>query len=190
MILPKDEINHEMRGTETLNRKAFTVYALLFGVCILTVLRVINWPLMLAAIVLVLAVYDRKMLIHADFLLLLTFVCFFVFSGNMARIEAVYEVLSTAIKGHELLLGAALSQVISNVPATLLLAGFTDNARELLLGVDIGGLGTPVASLASLISIKLYMVAKNANLGRFMKWFLVANFGMLAVLLLIFAIFL
>ncbi|MBQ7605427.1 MAG: anion permease [Firmicutes bacterium] len=188
MLLPKDEINHEMRGKEPLNHKSLAVYALLFGVCILTVLRVISWPLMLAAVVLVIAVYDRKMLIHADFLLLLTFICFFVFSGNMARIEAVYEVLSTAIKGHELLLGAGLSQVISNVPATLLLAGFTESARELLLGVDIGGLGTPVASLASLISIKLYMVAKDADLAGFMKWFFAANFGMLAVLVVIFGV--
>jgi len=143
---------------------------------------------MLCAVIVVIAIYDRKMLIHADFLLLLTFICFFIFSGNLARIEAVYDMLSSIIRGHELLLGAGLSQVISNVPSALLLSNFTDNADKLLLGVDIGGLGTPVASLASLISIKLYMVAKDADLNRFMKWFLIANFGMLALLLVLFSL--
>lgn len=185
-IIPKDEINHEMKGSETLDRKALAVYCILFGVCLLTVLRVIPWQLMLAIIIVFLAFYERKMLLHADFLLLLTFVCFFIFSGNMARIDIIYEALSGLIKNHELLLGAGLSQVISNVPATLLLAGFTDNARELLLGVDIGGLGTPVASLASLISIKLYMVAKNADLKRFLCWFTAVNLAMLFVLLAVF----
>ncbi len=188
MLLPKDEINHEMRGEEPLNPKAMVIYALLFAVCLLVVLRVISWPVMLCAVIAVIAIYDRKMLIHADFLLLLTFICFFIFSGNLARIEAVYDMLSSIINGHELLLGAGLSQVISNVPSALLLSNFTGNAEQLLLGVDIGGLGTPVASLASLISIKLYMVAKDADLNRFMKWFLITNFGMLAVLLVLFSL--
>ena len=188
LTIPKDEINHEMKGSQPLDRKALAVYCVLFAVCLLTVARVIPWQLMLAIIIVFLAFYERKMLLHADFLLLLTFICFFIFSGNMARIEIIYETLSGLIKGHELLLGAALSQIISNVPATLLLSNFTDNAKELLLGVDIGGLGTPVASLASLISLKLYMVAKNASLARFMRWFIAVNFAMLFGLIAVFTL--
>ena len=91
--------------------------------------------------------------------------------------------LAARILGIALLVGAAVSQVISNVPAALLLSGFTDNGRGLLLGVNIGGLGTPVASLASLISFKLYSHAEHARPGAFMRCFLAVNLGLLAVLL-------
>ena len=83
-----------------------------------------------------------------------------------------------------MLLGAAASQVISNVPSAILLSGFTENAKGLLLGVDIGGLGTPVASLASLISLKLYSHAECADIRRFMEKFTIVNFALLAVLLI------
>ncbi len=127
------------------------------------------------------------MLLHADFALLATFICFFIFSGNLARIDAVNAFLRSIVSGRELIAGVAASQVISNVPAALLLSGFTDNARSLLLGVDIGGLGTPVASLASLISLKLYSHSEHSGTGRFMLLFSAVNILFLAVLLLIFA---
>ena len=116
-------------------------------------------------------------------MLLLTFVCFFVFVGNMGRIEAVRGALSSLVQGRELIVGALCSQVISNVPAAVLLSGFTENGRELLLGVNIGGLGTPIASLASLISLKLFSRVEGANTARFMGAFLIVNFGLLVVLL-------
>ena len=117
-------------------------------------------------------------------MLLLTFVCFFVFAGNMARMEPVKNALSALLSGRELFCGMAASQVISNVPAALLLSGFTENGKALLLGVNIGGLGTPVASLASLISMKLYSHSENASLSKFMNCFLVMNFTLLIVLTL------
>ena len=138
---------------------------------------------MLALVILVLLIFDRPRLLTADFWLLLTFVCFFVFSGNLARMDAVKALLQNLLRGRELLVGAAVSQVISNVPAALLLSGFTDNGRGLLLGVNIGGLGTPVASLASLISFKLYSHAEHSRPGAFMSCFLAVNLGLLAVLL-------
>jgi len=183
-LLPRRELAVELGEKPILRPRKLVLYALLFILCMLTVLRVLAWWWMLLGLAAVLLFADRKMLLKADFLLLLTFVCFFVFSGNLARIGAVDALLRRALEGRELLLGAAVSQVISNVPAALLLSGFTDNARELLLGVNIGGLGTPVASLASLISLKLYGHAERASTGRFLAAFSAVNFGLLALLLL------
>ena len=182
--LPKGRISVFLGEKPTLDKKALAIYLLLFAVCMLVVLRVMDWPIMLGTVVLILLIYERRILLKGDFLLLLTFVCFFIFAGNLARIEAVNQLLRRLLSGHELLLGAATSQVISNVPSAILLSGFTDNAKGLLLGVDIGGLGTPVASLASLISLKLYSHAECADIRGFMKKFLAVNFALLAILLL------
>jgi Na+/H+ antiporter NhaD/arsenite permease-like protein len=128
------------------------------------------------------AVYRRELLRQVDYALLATFVCFFVFVGNLGRIEAVSGLLGSVIAGRELEVSILASQVISNVPAALMLSGFTENGKALLLGVNIGGLGTPVASLASLISMKLYSHSENASLGAFMKCFLAVNFVLLIIL--------
>ena len=124
------------------------------------------------------------MLLRADFMLLLTFVAFFIFAGNLARLEAVEALVRKLLAGREYWAALLASQVVSNVPAALLLSGFTDNARELLLGVDVGGLGTPVASLASLISLKLYSRTEGAKPGRFLGEFLAANLVLLGLLTL------
>lgn len=165
--------------------KDLAVYGVLFAVCLLVVFRVFDWPVMLAAVALVLLALDRKILLEGDFVLLLTFVCFFVFSGNMARIPSISNALSGYMQGRTFLVSAAASQVISNVPAACLLAGFADDVKALLLGVDVGGLGTPIASLASLISFKLYCKAEGADAGAYMKLFLALNFGLLAAFALV-----
>jgi len=185
LTLPKEKLEFFLGEKPILHKDEMWVYLALFCVCLLTVVRVLSWYGMLGILVAVLFLYRRKMLASADFYLLLTFVCFFVFSGNLGRIPAVDGFLRQILSGHELLVGAGASQFISNVPAAILLSGFTENGRALLLGVDIGGLGTPIASLASLIAMKLYSHAEGANTGKFMKQFLAINFGMLAVLLAI-----
>ena len=152
--------------------------------CLLVVLRVCGWPVMLTAVLAVLLFFDRKMLLKVDFMLLLTFVAFFIFAGNLARVEAVDTLLRRLIAGHELLSGILASQVISNVPAALLLSGFTADARALILGVNIGGLGTPIASLASLISMKLYSHAEHAHTGRYLLVFTAVNVLLLGILCL------
>lgn len=181
--LPKTEITVELGEAPELQRRDMLVHFALFAVCLLVVLRMIEWWVMLLVILAVLFFYDRKLLGQADFLLLVTFVCFFLFAGNLARIEPVSELLRKLLSGRELIVGAAASQIISNVPAALLLSGFTDHAKALLLGVDIGGLGTPVASLASLISLKLYSHSENASSGGFLKTFAAVNLLLLAILL-------
>lgn len=167
-----------------LDKKSLSLYLLLFALCLAVVLRLIGWYVMLPVLILVLLIFDRRRLKEADFMLLLTFVCFFVFAGNLARVPAVETLLSRLLLGRELLAGALVSQVISNVPAALLLSGFTENGRELLLGVNIGGLGTPIASLASLISLKLYSHSEHSHSGKYLGLFSLVNFALLIALLL------
>ena len=165
-----------------IEQRSLWLYLALFAVCLLTVLRVLPWPVMLAAVVLAVLAFDRRSLLEADFMLLLTFVAFFIFAGNLARIEAVDSLLRRLLAGREYLTALLTSQVISNVPAALLLSGFTDNAKALLLGTNIGGLGTPIASLASLISLKLYSRSEGARLGKFLLEFMVVNAAGLLIL--------
>ena len=165
-----------------LDRRSLWLYLALFLVCLLVVLRVLSWPVMLGIVTVLLLVFDRKILLRADFMLLLTFVAFFVFSGNLARIDAVDQLLRRLLEGRVYLTSLLASQVISNVPAALLLSGFTEDAQNLLLGVNIGGLGTPIASLASLISLKLYSHSEHAHTGRYLAEFTLLNLALLLLL--------
>jgi Na+/H+ antiporter NhaD/arsenite permease-like protein len=182
LLLPKEKLQLFLGEEPILHRREVWVYALLFLVCLGTVLRLLPWPVMLAVVVLVLLFFDRKILRRADFMLLLTFVAFFVFAGNLARVEAVDRLLRALLAGREYWTALLASQFISNVPAALLLSGFTDQAGALLLGVDVGGLGTPIASLASLIAMKLYSHSEHASTGKFLLEFTAVNLVLLALL--------
>ena len=184
--LPRERVNVFLGEAPGMDKRSLTLYLALFGLCLLVVLRLLSWQWMLGILLLVLLALDRRRLLKADFLLLLTFVCFFIFSGNLARIGAVEALLRRLLSGRELLTAALTSQIISNVPAALLLSGFTDAGRELLLGVNIGGLGTPVASLASLISLKLYSHSEHASTGRYLSLFSAVNFALLGLLLILY----
>lgn len=159
------------------------VYLALFGFCLLSVFRLVPYAAVTAGVLAVFLVLDRKLLQRVDYGLLLTFLCFFVFSGNLGRIAPVRDFLSELLTRGSLLCSVAASQIISNVPAAVLLSGFTDDWRGLLAGVNIGGLGTPIASLASLISFRLYLRQPEARLGRYLLIFTLANLVGLAVLL-------
>ena len=182
LLLPGEHLAVFIGEEPGMDRRALALYLALFTVCLLVVLRLIGWPLMLLIVLAVLLVLDRRTLGKADFVLLLTFVAFFVFAGNLARMEAVDRLLRRLLTGREYLTALLASQVISNVPAALLLSGFTDQARALLLGVNIGGLGTPIASLASLISLKLYSHADEAHTGRYLLEFTLVNLLLLLLL--------
>jgi len=182
LALPKDRLESSSGEEPDLQKRSLWLYLMLLSVCLLTVLRVCDWPVMLAVVILTLLIFDRGILLRADFMLLLTFVAFFIFAGNLARVDAVNALLRRLISGHEFLAGLLSSQVISNVPAALLLSGFTENARALILGVNVGGLGTPIASLASLISMKIYSRAECAQTGRYLLVFTVVNIVLLILL--------
>lgn len=156
--------------------------AALFGLCLLCVFHVINEWILLAAVLLALLTAGRDLLPRVDYGLLATFVCFFVFAGNVGAHPGLNALLTGALEGHTALTAALVSQVISNVPAAVLLSGFTEDWRGLLLGADLGGLGTPVASLASLISLRLYLRGGRGSAGRYLAVFTGANLAFLAVL--------
>ncbi|MCI9113561.1 MAG: citrate transporter [Oscillibacter sp.] len=158
-------------------------YLVLFALDLLTVARVIPYGLALLLTIAGLLVLDRSIFARVDYSLLLTFVGFFVFIGNMGRLPVFYEFLQKIVSGHELLAGAAASQVISNVPAALLLSGFTENFPPLIIGVNLGGLGTLIASMASLISYKFVAREEPGMKGTYFRQFTFSNVAFLAVLL-------
>ena len=182
-VLPRALPEQSLREERITSAGKLGLYAALFVLCLLTVFRVVPYPVTTAVVVAALFLADRKLLKEIDFMLLLTFVCFFVVSENLGRVEAVREFLQSLLSKNSLLTAVGASQVISNVPAAVLLSAFTQDWRELLAGVNIGGLGTPIASLASLITLKLYMRWPGAKVGRFMVVFTVANLLGLALLL-------
>lgn len=166
-----------------MNPLKLTVIAILFIICMGTVVHVVPWWLSLVIVLVAGVVLFRNLFKEVDYYLLGTFIGFFVFVGNMQRIPAIENVINNLLKGHELIWSTALSQVISNVPAAMLLSGFSDNYVELLKGVNIGGLGTLIASMASLISYKFYAVTPNSKKGRYMLTFTAWNILFLVILL-------
>ena len=185
LLLPKTSCRTETASFPAIRRLPALTHTGVFAICLLTVLRVLpDWGCLLLTLVVVLLT-DRRLLCKVDYALLATFVCFFVFVGNISRIEAVRSFFSSVLTGRELLIGTLLSQGISNVPAAVMLSGFTENGTALMLGVDIGGFGTLIASLASLIAFQLYRKSEGAKSGRFLLYFSVINFALLGVLLLL-----
>ena len=183
-LLPKALPEQTMERADISSVKQLLIYQVLFVLCLLTVFRVIAYPLMTAIVVLVLFLTDRKVLKEIDYMLLLTFVCFFTVSENLGRMNQVREFLQQLLQRNTLLTAVGTSQVISNVPAAVVLSGFTDQWRQLLAGVNIGGLGTPIASLASLITMKFYMAWPGGKLGKFLVFFTLSNLAGLTILLL------
>jgi len=182
-VLPKKLPAYELERAALEQPKKLTVYAVLFVLCLLTVFRVLHFDILTALVLIAIAIMEPKQLKHLDFALLATFVCFFIVSGNLGRVDAVRSFLQGLLEGNSLLTAVGTSQVISNVPAAVLLSGFTDQWKPLLQGVNIGGLGTPIASLASLITLKLYLRWPGAKAGRFIAFFTIANVIGLMVLL-------
>ena len=169
------------------NKILTAIYAVLFVISILTVFRVIPHAITLALTVLIILIFDRKTLLKADYSLLLTFTFLFIFIGNLKNIESVNNLLSNAVNGNELVAGIAASQIFSNVPAAILLSAFTSNISELLIGVNLGGLGTLIASMASLISFK-YVVKEKVSASRYLAVFTGVNLVFLVANILLWLI--
>ena len=180
--ISRDKLDISCAQTGKMPAAKLIVYGVLLVMCVLSVFRVLPKPVCCIAVAAAVLIMDRKGILEVDYALLITFICFFVFVGNIGRLDAVSDFISRVVVGREKEAGILASQVISNVPAALMLSGFTDNAAELMRGVNIGGLGTLVASLASLISFKAYMKAPGAKAGRYIMWFTVINIIFLAVI--------
>ena len=164
------------------SRILFTAYLILFLLCLLTVLHILPYQIMFLLVLTGFLLLDYRVLKDVDYFLLLTFLCFFIFIGNMKQISLVHELISKLLVHHEVLMGIGASQIISNVPAAILLSGFTDDYSALLIGVNLGGLGTLIASLASLISFKFYTNSNGSDTRRFLGFFTLYNVIFLGVL--------
>ena len=164
------------------SRILFAFYLILFLLCLLTVLHILPYQILFFLVLTGFLLLDYRVLKDVDYFLLLTFLCFFIFIGNMKQISLVHELISKLLVHHEVLMGIGASQIISNVPAAILLSGFTDDYSALLIGVNLGGLGTLIASLASLISFKFYANSNGRDTRRFLGIFTLYNVIFLGVL--------
>lgn len=156
-------------------------WAALFVLALLSVAHILPYQAIVAVTIVVALAADRRALLHVDYALLFTFIAFFVFVGNVGRIEVVSAALAQLIDGHELAVSVIASQVLSNVPAAILLSGFTSNFAALIVGTNLGGLGTLIASMASLISYKQVSLVLPREKGRYFMLFTVWNIAFLAV---------
>lgn len=180
---------HNVSFTNTPGKKeiirSLVIYLLLFLLCLLTVGHILSWQLVLVIVFVVIFITDRQVLLQVDYSLLLTFMVFFIFIGNVGRIPAFCELLQNIITGREVYTAIIASQVISNVPAALLLSGFTENYAGLIIGANLGGLGTLIASMASLISYKCVVKESPMYKGKYIALFTVGNICFLGMLVLL-----
>lgn len=186
-LLCRDEkISHEEpKEQKKISGIKLAICIVLFIASLLVVLRVVHYLIVLGVMIAVMLIMDRKSFKGVDYTLLITFVFFFVFVGNMGRIPSVNEAVSNIVGKSPVLTAVVSSQVISNVPAALLLSAFTDNGRALVIGTNLGGLGTLIASMASLITYKFHAAlpkAKDKNVS-YVGAFTVVNIIFLAILL-------
>lgn len=184
LLIPSERVSPAAAAEGQLPPRKLTAYGLLTLAALLSLAKIIPAWLLAVLVGLTVLWLDRPVLRQVDYTLLATFVCFFVFVASVKAYGPVSGWLEGLMAGSPLLTSLLVSQVISNVPACLLLSPFTQDASALMLGVNLGGLGTLVASLASLISFRLYGAAEGAKKGQFMAVFTAVNGGFLAVLLL------
>jgi len=176
-------------GSETVTEpKIIGAYLVLFLLCLTTVARIAPWPVPLGAVLLFVLLADRNTIREVDYSLLGTFLALFIFIGNLGRISSFRSALSSILTGHEVFTAIGASQVMSNVPAAILLSGFTDKIDALIIGTNLGGLGTMIASMASLISYKLITKGGNVSKGRYLQYFTAANCAFLVCLIALYLV--
>ncbi len=167
---------------------SLVVYLALFLVSILVVAHMVPYQVALGIVLVTVFLLDKKVFFRVDYSLLLTFVGFFVFIGNMGRVPVFRNLLQSIVEGNEVMTAILSSQVISNVPAALLLSGFTENYQALIVGTNLGGLGTLIASMASLISYKFVAVEEANRKGAYLFYFTVANICFLLPLVVLYIV--
>lgn len=185
LFVSKEKIVLTSENNEHIPKLRASFYIILFALSIIIVFRVIPYWIGLVIILISLLIADRKAIAKVDYSLLGTFACMFVFAGNMSRIGIIKDILSSLLEKNTLIFSALSCQVISNVPSAVLLSQFTDNYADLLRGVNIGGTGTLIASLASLITFREYTSRNPGKTGYYVGMFSLFNFVFLVVLLFI-----
>lgn len=182
----KDKTLLGFSDRKELNMEYLTAYLILFAICLLTVARIIPYQIPLVLVLIYMLLRNRENISRVDYSLLATFIALFIFIGNLGRIPQFSSFLERIMAGRETLTAVLASQIMSNVPAALLLSGFTDNYRALIVGTNIGGLGTLIASMASLISFK-YIAKENRNLrGKYLGIFTASNIIFMIFMLILY----
>ena len=170
------------------DKRIIGMYSFLFILCLMTVVKIIPFYITFVILLVCILIFDSDTLKNVDYSLIFTFTGFFIFIGNIGRIPVFRDFLQGFISGKEMITAVLCSQIMSNVPAALLLTGFTDNIRMLIIGTNLGGLGTLIASMASLISFKfIQREDKNVN-GTYIATFTVANVVFLICLMVLYQI--
>ena len=158
----------------TFSKLHIGIFVILFLLSLLTVFRVIPYIITIIITLVALLIFNRNVITKVDYSLLFTFVFLFIFIGNLGEIKPISDFLKNIVNGNEVVVGVISSQVFSNVPAAILLSKFTENAKDLLIGVNLGGLGTLIASMASLISFK-FVAKEKVNTGKYILTFTIVN---------------
>ncbi|MBR2474666.1 MAG: citrate transporter [Clostridia bacterium] len=184
-LFPKAALTLTETPYGTIIRKKTFYYLFFFILSILMVFRIVPYLIGLTVILAAILYADRHALKNVDYGLLLTFVFFFIFAGNMSRIEAVNTLMYSLLSKNTLLVSTVSCQFISNVPSAILLSHFTNDYPALLLGVNIGGTGTLIASLASLITFRNYIGARPGEAIKFLKVFSLFSFAFLIILFIV-----
>ena len=181
LITDKDTVKTDKTESNTnFSKIHILIYTGLFLISLLTVFRVIPYVITLSITIFIVILFDRKLILNIDYSLLFTFVFLFIFIGNLGEIKPISDFLKSVVNNNEVIVGIISSQVFSNVPATILLSKFTENAKDLLIGVNLGGLGTLIASMASLISFK-FVAKQKVNMGKYILTFTIVNIVFLAL---------
>lgn len=175
----------QLKTIDIKNKKEVIVFSILFFIILLSVFHLADYRFTFLITILTVLLFNKSLFFKVDYSLLLTFIGFFVFIGNISTLDSVKNFMKQILNSKQATFTYSIivSQVISNVPATMLLSGFTNSVRELLLGVNIGGLGTLIASLASVISFKLYINEFPEESNKYLKSFTFYNILGLAIII-------
>lgn len=175
LFIGKEKIEiHNNNNSFNFSKLHILIYTLLFVIALLTVFRIIPYEIIVLITLFSLIIFDRETILKIDYSLLFTFVFLFIFIGNLGEIKPISEFLKNIVNENEVLVGIASSQVFSNVPAAILLSKFTENVHNLLIGVNLGGLGTLIASMASLISFK-FVAKEKVGTEKYILTFTIVN---------------
>ena len=171
----KMNLSLDLEDVKIDNKRDVYLFGGLFLIILLSVFHVIDYKVTFLITIVMVLILNKKLFSQVDYSLLITFIGFFIFVGNISTMDVVKNFMEGILNSPKstFLASVLSSQVISNVPATMLLSGFTDHFKELLLGVNIGGMGTLIASLASVISYKIY--ASEFGNDNYMKSFTFYN---------------
>lgn len=180
-------LNFQLNSVKIEDKRKAIIYGVLFITIVMSIFNFIDYKLVSAVTIILVFIFDKELIMKVDYFLLATFIGFFIFIGNISNSEAIHLFMKHVLQSQEktYFTAISLSQVVSNVPCAILLSGFTKNWREILLGVNIGGMGTLIASLASVIAYKLYVGDYPSRSKEYLIKFSTYNFISLGIFIMI-----